>query len=280
MVPEIRPLSGSGLVLLAVTLLPFFNGMESWAGPWDTNVFTSAEQILQMSGSQQPPVLVDIRPPEAFEKCRIPGSINIPLAFVKTKTFLKKTRLVLVSRGYGQRFIEPECRRLQGLGFEAVILLGGLCAWRQAGGVLAGDLTALNLPPGITPRRFFQEKEAPYWLIVDTSPPGEQNPPEPFTAAVRIFPSDGVHTVLAKIEKAARDSGGGALLTVLAASPEGQNDVRLERISAKARGLPVVFLEGGLQNYRRFLTRQNLAIRAGNRHPQTAGNCLPCRRRK
>lgn len=45
-------------------------------------------------------MLVDIRPTAAFEKLRIPGSLNVPIFAIKTKPFLKKQDLVLVDEGY------------------------------------------------------------------------------------------------------------------------------------------------------------------------------------
>jgi rhodanese-related sulfurtransferase len=264
------------LVVFLLVLVSTLQGISPAADRNPAGLFVSAESVLQSLSSSPSTTLVDIRSRDDFQRCRIPGSINIPLSFVKTKAFLKNRRLVLVSRGYGQRFMAAECRRLKAGGFRAAILLGGLCAWQQAGGELAGDLTVLGLPATITPRHFFQEKNAPYWLIVDTSPPSEESPPMPFTSAVRIVPTDRAETVLQKLRQAARDRGNDSLLTVLAACSAGETDTRMQKILTKDRSIPVVFLEGGLRNYRAFLTRRNLAIQAGQHRVKAAPGCLPC----
>ena len=61
----------------------------------------SVESVLQKSKEKQEIILVDGRKSDAFEKFRIPGSINIPLYAVKTKAFLRTKLLVLVNEGYG-----------------------------------------------------------------------------------------------------------------------------------------------------------------------------------
>ena len=241
------------------------------------SVFVSAGSVRRQLASGRRPQLVDIRSREAFARCRIPGSINVPLAFVRTRAFLKKAPLVLVSRGYGQRFMEAPCRRLRAAGFEAAILLGGLCAWHQAGGRLAGDLTALDLPAVITPRRFFQEKDAPYWLMVNMGPEPARGLPAPFGGAVCIVPADRAAGVVRKLAQRAAGRADDPLLTVLAFSPSGAGDVRMQPALSLYGRLPVVFLEGGLQSYRRFLTRRNLAIRCGRRKPAGATRCPTCR---
>ena len=48
----------------------------------------------------------------AFTEAHIPGSINMPLYAVKTKTFLKSVPVVLVNEGFRYAELESECRRL------------------------------------------------------------------------------------------------------------------------------------------------------------------------
>jgi len=273
---------GKTVIRLCAVVLPMFllhPCLQATAGGGDAaaeNLFVAAESVLNALSSNRCPLLVDIRPREAFERCRIPGSINVPLAFVRTRPFLKAAPLVLVSRGYGQRFMETPCRRLRAAGFDATIMLGGLSAWHQAGGKLDGDLTCLNLPPTITAQRFFQEKDAPYWLLVCTSPEPVRGLPAPFAAAVRIVAADRAIDALGKLAGAIRGRGDNPLLTVLAFSSSGVENSRVQRSMSVLPGVPVVFLEGGLQRYRRFLTRRNLAIRSGRRQPTEAAACLPC----
>ena len=66
----------------------------------DSSLMISLEAVLQGLSSEQKIVLVDVRGRKEFNRFRIPGSINIPLHFIKTKTFLRTKSLVLVNEGY------------------------------------------------------------------------------------------------------------------------------------------------------------------------------------
>ena len=60
------------------------------------DLLISADSVLLDRALKKELLLVDIRPAAAFGKLRIPGSLNIPLYAIKTKTFLKKHDLVLI----------------------------------------------------------------------------------------------------------------------------------------------------------------------------------------
>jgi len=80
------------------------------------------ESVLRKLKKKQEIVLIDVRNREEFEKFRIPGSINIPLFAIKTKTFLKRKPLVLINEGESYRPLEQECKRLRDTGFTVSIL--------------------------------------------------------------------------------------------------------------------------------------------------------------
>ena len=64
----------------------------------DPGLLISVKSIhKEMKSGKRDMVLVDVRNPRAFETFRIPGSLNIPLFALKTKTFLKTNRLILES---------------------------------------------------------------------------------------------------------------------------------------------------------------------------------------
>ena len=79
----------------------------------------SSDEVIPEQGMRNEMLLVDIRPAAAFERLRIPGSLNVPLFAIKAKTFLKKYDLVLVDEGYRYAQIEEACRHLRRAGFPA-----------------------------------------------------------------------------------------------------------------------------------------------------------------
>jgi len=61
--------------------------------------------------------LIDVRSDSEFSSFRIAGSINIPLHQIKTKEFLKKLPVVLVSEGRNTSQLEMACKELELSGF-------------------------------------------------------------------------------------------------------------------------------------------------------------------
>ena len=135
----------------------------------DHSFLVSAESVLQKIKRKQKIILVDIRKPGEFERISIPGSINIPLYFIKSKAFLKLKPLVLVNTGYPHSQMEKECKSLRSKGFNVAVLTGGILSWHRKGGQLKGDLFALNGYNQISPRSFFQEKDYANQMVLDVS---------------------------------------------------------------------------------------------------------------
>lgn len=120
------------------------------------------ERLLEEPGRA---TWVDVRGAEAHGRVRIPGSLQIPLYAVKTKGFLQSRPVVLVDEGFGSPALEEECRKLRGLGFADLSLWpGGLNAWRQLGGPLEGDGSAVDRLP---PVALHDVAAAADWLVVD-----------------------------------------------------------------------------------------------------------------
>jgi len=103
----------------------------------DWSLYLDAGQIEAAVHGATTAVWIDVRSAEAYQRDRIPDSIQMPLFAVKTKGFLRDRRVVLVDEGHGSRATEEECRRLRTMGFgDLWIWYGGLNAWQQLGGRL------------------------------------------------------------------------------------------------------------------------------------------------
>lgn len=126
-------------------------------------------------------VLVDIRPRSQFEKCRIGGSINIPLYSIKTKGFLKNRHVVIVPNGY--KLLTPlmECSRLETQGFKNIqILYGGIQAWVNIGGKVEGKPNSISAFYYMPALDIFEERQSNDWIVLDFTS-------NPFTTK-RLFP--------------------------------------------------------------------------------------------
>jgi hypothetical protein len=87
-----------------------------------------------------------------YQLYRIPGSLNIPLSFIKTKGFLADKSVVLINNGFKRKPLNNEIDRLKLIGFSDVLILaGGMTGWRRADGRVEGNFEAAQQSNLVTP---------------------------------------------------------------------------------------------------------------------------------
>lgn len=103
----------------------------------------SSTELQQRIEQEEEFVLIDVLPPEEFQKEHIPGAINIPLEELRTraKTDLSKNQRIVV---YGRTHDDPSSNDaaliLEELNFRKVADFdGGIEAWKRAGFLTEGE---------------------------------------------------------------------------------------------------------------------------------------------
>lgn len=82
--------------------------------------------------------VIDVRSPGEFALAHIPGAVNLPLEGLGERVPLDEgERLVVVCQAGGRS--SAACQRLEGYHPEAMNLLGGTSAWRDAGFRVEGN---------------------------------------------------------------------------------------------------------------------------------------------
>lgn len=233
----------------------------------DPRLVVSAEAVLGMSSLSGELVLIDVREPGRFAELRIPGSVNLPLFAVKTKTFLKSRALVLFNEGYRYSDLEEECSRLRVAGFNASILDGGIRRWIESGGVVEGDAHYRERLLEVSPQVFFQERHFENWVVLDVSGPLGDEMASLFPEALPIDLGKGLDAVIPRIQSIGEQNRPRPFLAFLVVNRDGLGFDQLDRLFGKAGLREVYFLEGGLQSYEAFLRRQ-----AALREPAGSGN--------
>lgn len=256
----------------------------------DHSLLVSAESVLSKIKHKQKFVFVDVRNSEEFEKVRIPGSINIPLHFIKSKAFLKLKPLVLVNTGYPYSQMEKECERLRNNGFKAWILIGGIHSWCRKGGQLKGDLLTLNGYNKISPRIFLQGKDYSNQIVLDVSKEHTQASKKLIPYATHIpFFNDSVELDLLVSAPTAESKynpnfGDFRVSAVnktdikyfLIFNENGDHYEKIEKIMQK-KGLENTFyLKGGLNAYKRFLQHLTLSRKSRDRRLKRIDKCRNC----
>jgi rhodanese-related sulfurtransferase len=218
--------------------------------------------------------LVDVRPSADFEQYRIPGSLNIPLHAVKTKSFLKARPIVLLNEGYLVSALAQACEELNAAGFRAAILDGGLYAWQEKGGQIIGDPFAQAGLSRISPMALALERGHAhhfYVQITDEQIPKE-NHPVPEAIHIPLLAEQGPEQLKRIIE----ENSALPFFNIAVLTAEGLENDRIERRLRQAGIQRVFFLEGGLVAYVKELENAILAQQPRQQRTFTTGACPSC----
>lgn len=238
----------------------------------DHSLLISAESVLSKIKHKQKIFIVDVRNPTEFETVRIPGSINIPLYFIKSKAFLTLKPLVLVNTGYPYSQMEKECKSLRNKGFNAAILTGGILSWHRKGGQLKGDLFALNGYNKISPRIFFQEKDDANQMVLDVSKEHTQISKQLIPTATHIPFFNNLN--LGDLRAAAVNKADIEYFLIF--NENGDHYEKIEKTLQK-KGLENTFyLKGGLNAYERYLQHRVLSRQPRDSRIKRIDKCSNC----
>jgi len=87
---------------------------------------------INIFDSQQNTYIVDVRNEGDYDVIHIKNSLNIKQNEIKTKSFLKQKKVVIVGYGYDSKNLLNVCQKLRKTGFSSVrILDGGIVSWAQ-----------------------------------------------------------------------------------------------------------------------------------------------------
>jgi rhodanese-related sulfurtransferase len=121
----------AALAMVALTALP-----AAGSHPQNGPVLTiDPASLLRLRAEQQSVVLIDVRPPDAYARGRLPGARSIPLdALVPRRAEVAPGAIVVL---YGMNTVDeaaPAARYLRGTGHAAVFVLeGGFAGWQARG---------------------------------------------------------------------------------------------------------------------------------------------------
>jgi rhodanese-related sulfurtransferase len=219
-------------------------------------------------------LVVDVRPAAEFERFRIPGSLNIPPQFVKTKAFLKSQSFALVNEGRSSASLEQLCTDLRAAGYrQAAVVRGGINAWRMARGTVEGDLLAQRSLVRMRPSEYAIERAYPDWLVVNLSNASKDDASAFLPGAVGLSAKGGDKKFVAALKSTVtKRTRKGMELKVLIVDSDGADYEKLEPSLQGALANQVYFLDGGLTGYRKFWTEQS-AIWAAAERPRRGPNC-------
>ncbi len=244
-------------------------------GHYDASLAVSVETVLYALKQRQKLTLIDIRRPEEFARLNIPGSINIPLYAIKTKSFLKSTPIIIVHAGYDYRQLEQEVRRLVARGFKASILVGGLPVWNGKGGRLTGDIFALEDMKNISPKVFFRQKDYENTLVVEISSHRSEASRQLLPYARHLPILDDADGSLPALRQLISKYKNKSFFSVLIFNASGKQYAEAEKILNRM-GLNAFYLRGGFAAYQKYLEDLQLSWKPRGSRIKSASSCTPC----
>lgn len=217
------------------------------AGKYSSEFVISVESVMQSLRENKNITLVDVRNAKEFEQYRIPGSINIPLFAIKTKTFLKSSHLVLINEGYSYRELIKECELLRSSGFTVSILNGGLNQWRQKSGQLEGDVFAQRELNKISLQTFIANKDHENWIVVNTSQPDKPAQHYQISQMIQIPFSGDSEQFISKLKTETANHKKKQFLSIIICNEDTDAYEKIDKIVQKEKIMNVFYLKEGLR---------------------------------
>ena len=228
----------------------------------DISCFVSAIQAYPKFKSGW--TMVDLRSEPAFEKFRVPGSIQIAEHALASRAFLKKRRLILINDGFNIDRMVSLCGELKRAGFSSVVaLFGGVAQWHQSGFPVEGTPPRYSQLLSISPDHFFQMKNSGFLQVMHVSAKDTIEQRSLFPESVSTGGWRNVGRELDRV--AARYKGMLKPIAMMLVDQDGKSYEKNIGV-VNGREYPVFFLAGGINAYRHYLGKQQ-AMREHLLHP-------------
>lgn len=131
-------------------------------------LFISLENFLKLKNEKKKITMIDIREKKDYDQYRINGSINIPLRSIKTSSWLRSKKIILVDNGFDSHSLHKKVSLLQKIGFNIKILKGGINTWWRSGQKLIGYPKLMTVS-GISPAQLFASGNRKKLLVINLS---------------------------------------------------------------------------------------------------------------
>lgn len=225
-------------------------------GQTNPDFFVSVRKALDHYHPGTKTVFIDVRHISSFEGFRIPGSLNLPLFAVKTKTIFKNSPVLLLNEGYDTLPLVRECLRLREKGFQVSILHGGLHAWKNSKGPLIGDPFQMNRLNRMPAGTWFSERQNNRWVPVDASMNQSEKSRSLVPEAVHIPYPGKTESFGQKIRNIMDKNAKDPFYALLVFTEDGKSYHQIEQSLDDISAL--FFLDGGLLAYEQFLRTRDL----------------------
>ena len=268
-----KSITAISLIFYLIISMPAFCAPEKKRP--NVRLLIPATTLMQKINQAAPVFMVDIRPARAFNRFKIPGSLNVKAPLIKTKAFLKTRPVVLVHQGFAHRELSALAENLNTKGFNVSVLQGGLAAWKHKGGTLVGNPFSFNTVNTISNRAFYAGRTSEDWLIMDigSRPSKEKTIP----AAIPLASGKSKNDVSARVSRILASRKLSETASIIIFNESGSNYAGITELFPVHYRHRVFGLTGGSNAYQDLQTIQMLANRPKSERTREVGSCEPCK---
>lgn len=243
------------------------NSMVSSEKSLDLSCFVSANDAYGKLKSGW--MTVDLRAKPVFEKFRVPGSINISIHALKSRSFLKKRKILLIDDGFNIAHLASLCQNLKSEGFSSVAaVFGGVVQWHQSGFPLEGYVPRDLKFASMSSDQFFQMKDEAFLHVIGVSLKSDVMTQTLFPQNVSVVGWKSAGKALGEL--IAKHKNTQDLVAIIFIDRDGKSyEKNIGAIQKK--DYPIFFLTGGVDSYQDYLGKQQM-IRERLLHPPQRRN--------
>lgn len=273
-------------VLLGFFLMFPFSGADAGQIPAElirrnarvqaSELVVSAQSLIPRVKNGEKITLIDVRNASEYKALHIPGALNIPLHFIKTKPFLKSSLVVLVDQGLSFHRLSLACRELRKKGFDVRILDGGMNAWSSRKGSMVGEPVRQMDYCRISPADFFLEKDDANHIVCDVSTKRSPASVQLMPYAVHLPLAGSPDRRVAELEKFRSAHARNGEATLILVDEKGDEYPNVRSIFNRAGYKNVFYLTGGANAYKKYIEGLARSWLPRNERMVTYAPCSGC----
>jgi len=219
---------------------------------WQSRCLLDASEVKKKIAKNF--VIIDVRDQTVYQNGHIAGSLNIPLYQVKTKSYLKNKRVILVNEGYDRKSLVLACRQLRQSGFKNIyVLKDGLPGWQKLFGKIDHrnqDSARNTIPSNI----LFHERESRDWLVLYMARKKKTRLKQYFKSIIYTKNIGNINTIKRLIKK--QQSRLKSEFSIVVVDAAGDNNKGFNSLYQALQRPDVFYLRGGLKAFEKFVKNQ------------------------
>lgn len=179
------------------------------------------------------------------------NAISMPLYQVKTRGFLRSFELAIAGKGYDNETLEDEVSRLNGMGFKAFIVSGGIQGLLfDTGRITPAPFNYINA------QSYYMLRNNDRWTVVNVSDEIVDDVQYLMPASKHVFAGDDKLIFIDHLEKELKEMGK-TDRKILIVNKNGHAYPVVDRVPD---GMSIFFLAGGLDMYKQVIRNNALAL--------------------